>query len=75
MQHRLTSLAMWDAALRHNDNNKWYGVAPEVSADKLWLPELFFCACYAGAEREVFRNAELWTRFRGLARAMNANRV
>ena len=28
-----------------------------------------------GGEREVFRNAELWTIFRGLARAINANRV
>ena len=25
--------------LRHNDNNKWYGVVLEVSADKLGLPE------------------------------------
>ena len=24
---------------RHNDNNKWYGVVLEVSADKLGLPE------------------------------------
>lgn len=28
-----------DAVLRHNDNNKWYGVVLEVSADKLGLPE------------------------------------
>ena len=26
--------------LRHNDNNKWYGVVLEVSADKLGLPEV-----------------------------------
>ena len=39
MQHRLTSHAMWNAALRRNDNNKWYGVVLEVSADKLGLPE------------------------------------
>ena len=25
--------------LRHNDNNKWYGVVLEVSTDKLGLPE------------------------------------
>lgn len=25
--------------LRHNDNNRWYGVVQEVSADKLGLPE------------------------------------
>ena len=25
--------------LRHNDNNKWYGVVLEVSADKTGLPE------------------------------------
>ena len=25
--------------LRHNDNNKWYGVVLEVSADKLGLPK------------------------------------
>ena len=25
--------------LRHNDNNKWYGVVLEVSADELGLPE------------------------------------
>ena len=25
----------WNAVLRHNDNNKWYGVVLEVSADKL----------------------------------------
>lgn len=25
--------------LRHNDNNKWYGVVLEVFADKLGLPE------------------------------------
>ena len=25
--------------LRHNDNNKWYGVVLKVSADKLGLPE------------------------------------
>lgn len=54
MQQRLTSLAMWNVALQHNENNKWYGVAPEVSADKLWLPELFFCACYAGASGKCF---------------------
>ena len=35
----------------------------------------FFFACYAGAERDVFRNAELWTKFRGLALTINANRV
>lgn len=29
----------WNAVLRHNDNNKWYGVVLEVSADKLGLPE------------------------------------
>ena len=29
----------WNAVLRHNDNNKWYGVVLEVSADKLELPE------------------------------------
>ena len=28
-----------NAVLRHNDNNKWYGVVLEVSADKLGLPE------------------------------------
>ena len=28
----------WNAVLRHNDNNKWYGVVLEVSADKLGLP-------------------------------------
>ena len=28
-----------------------------------------------GGEREVFQNAELWTGFRSLARAINANRV
>ena len=27
------------AVRRHNDNNKWYGVVLEVSADKLGLPE------------------------------------
>ena len=27
-----------NAVLRHNDNNKWYGVVLEVSADKLGLP-------------------------------------
>lgn len=26
-------------SLRHNDNNKWYGVVLEVSADKLGLPK------------------------------------
>ena len=30
----------WNAVLRHNDNNKWYGVVLEVSADKLGLPEV-----------------------------------
>ena len=25
--------------MQHNDNNKWYGVVLEVSADKLGLPE------------------------------------
>ncbi len=25
----------WNAVLRHNVNNKWYGVVLEVSADKL----------------------------------------
>ena len=29
----------WNAVLRHNDNNKWYGVVLEVSADKLGLPK------------------------------------
>ena len=29
----------WNAVLRHNDNNKWYGVVLEVSADKLGLTE------------------------------------
>ena len=29
-----------NAVLRHNDNNKWYGVVLEVSADKLGLPEV-----------------------------------
>lgn len=29
----------WNAVLRHKDNNKWYGVVLEVSADKLGLPE------------------------------------
>lgn len=29
----------WNAVLRHNDNNKWYGVVLKVSADKLGLPE------------------------------------
>ena len=29
----------WNAVLRHNDNDKWYGVVLEVSADKLGLPE------------------------------------
>ena len=29
----------WNAVLRHNDNNKWYGVVLEVSADKLGLSE------------------------------------
>ena len=29
----------WNAVLRHNVNNKWYGVVLEVSADKLGLPE------------------------------------
>ena len=29
----------WNAVLRHNDNNKWYDVVLEVSADKLGLPE------------------------------------
>lgn len=29
----------WNAVLRHNDNNKWYGVVLEVSADKLGLRE------------------------------------
>lgn len=29
----------WNAVLRHNDNNKWYGVVMEVSTDKLGLPE------------------------------------
>lgn len=29
----------WNAVLRHNDNNKWYGVVLEVSANKLGLPE------------------------------------
>ena len=29
----------WNAVLRHNDNNKWYGVVLEASADKLGLPE------------------------------------
>ena len=29
----------WNAVLRHNDNNKWYGVVLEVSTDKLGLPE------------------------------------
>ena len=29
----------WNAVLRHNDNNKWYGVVLEVSAAKLGLPE------------------------------------
>ena len=28
-----------NAVLRHKDNNKWYGVVLEVSADKLGLPE------------------------------------
>lgn len=28
----------WNAVQRHNDNNKWYGVVLEVSADKLGLP-------------------------------------
>lgn len=28
-----------DAVLRHNDNNKWYGVVLEVSSDKLGLWE------------------------------------
>ena len=28
-----------NAVLRHNDNNKWYGVVLEVSTDKLGLPE------------------------------------
>ena len=29
----------WNAVLRRNDNDKWYGVVLEVSADKLGLPE------------------------------------
>ena len=28
-----------NAVLRHNDNNKWYGVVLEVSADKLGASE------------------------------------
>ena len=28
-----------NAVLRHNDNNKWYGVVLEVSTDKLGLTE------------------------------------
>ena len=44
----------WNAVLRHNDNNKWYGVVLEVSADKLGLPEagivdvlsLFLLCCF-----------------------------
>ena len=27
----------WNVVLRHNDNNKWYGVVLEISADKLGL--------------------------------------
>ena len=33
------------AVLRHNDNNKWYGVVLEVSADKLGLPEAGIMRC------------------------------
>ena len=29
----------WNAVLRHNDNNKWYGVVLKVSADKLGASE------------------------------------
>ena len=49
----------WNAVLRHNDNNKWYGVVLEVSADKLGLPEAEMCirdrhgTCRGGIRRQV----------------------
>ena len=43
--------------LRYGDNNKWYGVVLEVSADKLGLSEamclLFACMYFASSGRTI----------------------